>query len=73
MPSRVAPRQSPPRGEKYWVKAVGDREAAIKRLEAELRKHEEKPSGKKLLDIPAWVGGQLQDLRRAPQEPTPPG
>jgi site-specific DNA recombinase len=44
------------------LKAVADREAAIKRLEAELRKREEKPAGKKLPDIPAWVGEQLQDL-----------
>ena len=44
------------------LKAVADREATIKRLEAELRKSEEKPSGKKLPDIPAWVREQLQDL-----------
>jgi hypothetical protein len=44
------------------LKAVADREATIKRLEAELRKWEEKPSGKKLPDIPAWVQEQLQDL-----------
>jgi hypothetical protein len=44
------------------LKAITDREATINRLEAELKKREEKPSGKKLPDIPAWVQEQLQDL-----------
>ena len=34
------------------LKAVADRETTIKRLEAELRKEEEKPSGKQLPDLP---------------------
>jgi hypothetical protein len=44
------------------LKAVADRETTIKRLEAELRKEEEKPSGKKLPDLPSRVGEQLKDL-----------
>ena len=44
------------------LKAVADREATIKRLEAELRKEEEKPAGKPLPDLPSWVGEQLKDL-----------
>ena len=44
------------------LKAVADREATIKRLEAELRKEEEKPSSKKLPDLPSWVREQLKDL-----------
>ena len=44
------------------LKAVADREATIKRLEAELRKEEEKPSGKPLPDLPSWVREQLKDL-----------
>ena len=44
------------------LKAIADREATIKRLEMEQRKREEKPSGKKLPDLPSWVGEQLKDL-----------
>ena len=44
------------------LKAVADREATIKRLEAELRKQDKKPSGKPLPDLPSWVGERLQDL-----------
>jgi site-specific DNA recombinase len=44
------------------LKAVAEREAAIKRLETELHKREEKPSVRKLPDIPAWVAEQLQEL-----------
>jgi len=44
------------------LKAVADREATIKRLEADLRKREEKPSGKPLPDLPSWVREQLKDL-----------
>jgi site-specific DNA recombinase len=44
------------------LKAVSEREATIKRLETELRKQEEKPSGKTLPDLPSWVRGQLEDL-----------
>ena len=44
------------------LKAVADRETTIKRLEAELRKEEEKPSGKKLPHVPSWVHEQLKDL-----------
>jgi hypothetical protein len=44
------------------LKAIADREATIERLEGELRKREEKPSTKKLPDLPSWVGEQLKDL-----------
>jgi len=44
------------------LKAVAEREAAIKRLEAELRKREERPSAKRLPEITAWVQEQLEDL-----------
>jgi hypothetical protein len=44
------------------LKAVSEREAIIKRLETELRKQEEKPSGKPVPDLPSWVRQQLEDL-----------
>ena len=44
------------------LKAIGERETSIKRLERELRKAEEKRTAKKLPDIPAFVKEQLQDL-----------
>jgi hypothetical protein len=44
------------------LKAVADREATIKRLEAELRKREDKPSVRPLPDLPSWVREQLQNL-----------
>ena len=55
-------------GARVWVlktRCCGPRigrEATIRRLEAELRKEEEKPSGKKLPDLRSWVGEQLKDL-----------
>jgi site-specific DNA recombinase len=44
------------------LKAVAEREATIKRLEAELRKRDERAPVTTLPDIPAWVQEQLQDL-----------
>jgi DNA repair exonuclease SbcCD ATPase subunit len=45
------------------LKAISEREANIKRLETELRKSNEKPTAKRLPDIPDWVRDQLQNLR----------
>jgi site-specific DNA recombinase len=44
------------------LKAITDREATIKRLEGELRKRDEKPSGKQLPELSGWVREQLKDL-----------
>ena len=54
------------------LKAIADRETTIKRLEAELRKEAEKPSGKKLPDLPSWVGEQLKDLAGVAEVRPPP-
>ena len=61
---RTVALSNPPRGSvpSTLLKAIADRETTIKRLEAELRKEEEKPSSKKLPDLPSWVGEQLKDL-----------
>jgi DNA repair exonuclease SbcCD ATPase subunit len=44
------------------MKAVVEREAAIKRLEKELKRAEDKPTGQKLPDLHVWVEQQLQNL-----------
>lgn len=53
------------------LKAIADREGAIKKLEGELRKAEDKPAGEQLPDVPSWVEVQLQELtgllKSAPQ------
>ena len=58
-------------GERVWVlktRCCGPhigREATIRRLEAELRKGEERPSGKKLPDLPSWVPRAAEGPRGA--------
>ena len=44
------------------LKAVAEREAAIKRLEKELKRAEDKPTGPKVPDLRVWVEQQLQNL-----------
>jgi hypothetical protein len=44
------------------LKAVTEREATIKRLETELRRQDEKPSGKPLPELSGWVREQPTDL-----------
>ena len=44
------------------LKAVADLGAIDQAPRGELRKREEKPSGKPLPDLPSWVREQLQDL-----------
>ena len=44
------------------LKAVAEREAAIKRLEKELKRAEDKPTGQRLPDLHVWVEQQLQNL-----------
>ena len=44
------------------LKAVAEREAAIKRLEKELKRAEAKPTGQTLPDLHVWVEQQLQNL-----------
>jgi hypothetical protein len=44
------------------LKAVSEREATIKRLETDLRRQDEKPSGQKLPELSGWVREQLTDL-----------
>ena len=45
------------------LKAVAEREAAIKRLEKELKRAEDKPSGQTTLpDLHVWVEQQLQNI-----------
>jgi site-specific DNA recombinase len=44
------------------LKAISDREGAIKKLEGELGKAAAKPLAPKLPDVPSWVEKQLRDL-----------
>ena len=59
----VAPKSAFKVARLFWRYCpIADREATIKRLEAELLRKEEKPSGKPLPDLPSWVREQLRDL-----------
>jgi hypothetical protein len=44
------------------LKAIADREGAIKKLEGEHRKAVDKPAETQLPDVPSWVEKQLREL-----------
>ena len=56
------PGMPPPDKPDTGPKEYSVREATIERLEAELRKRDEEPSGKPHPDLPSWVREQLKDL-----------